>query len=116
MVNYVGAELDSIFGALSDPTRRNMIDRLSRGDLSVSQLAEPLDMSLPAVSKHLSVLQRAGLVEQHKSGRTRLCTFCPEPLKAAEDWVSRYQQFWTTALDSLNRYLTGGESSGKHND
>ena len=106
MVNYSGALLDSTFAALSDATRREILARLARrGETSVSELAAPYNMSLPAVSKHLRVLDRAGLVAKHKDGRVHRCRLRAEPMKDAAAWIEHYRQFWETQLDSLACYL-----------
>jgi len=101
------AQLDSLFGALADPTRRNMLERLAQtNDLSVGELAKPFAMTAPAISKHLRVLENAGLVVQHKEGRVRRCHLQAEPLKAVASWIDLYHTFWTDQLDSLDAYLT----------
>jgi DNA-binding transcriptional ArsR family regulator len=106
MVNYSGAPLDSTFAALSDATRRGILARLARqGETSVSELAAPYKMSLPAVSKHLRVLERAGLVARQKDGRVHRCRLRAEPMKDAAVWIEHYRQFWKSQLDSLARYL-----------
>jgi DNA-binding transcriptional ArsR family regulator len=105
MVNYP-ATLDSTFGALADPTRRAILASLMLGEASLSDLAGPYRMSLPAVMKHVRVLQRAGLISQKKIGRTRFCQLAPAPLKQAEDWIAQYRRFWESALDSLERFLS----------
>ena len=94
-------QLDDVLGALSDPTRRAMVARLREGEASVSELAEPLTMSLPAVLKHVRVLESAGLVRHRKEGRTRVCTLDPRPLAAVEDWLAPYRDFWEPRLDAL---------------
>jgi DNA-binding transcriptional ArsR family regulator len=104
------ASLDSTFGALSDPTRRAIVERLTRGEVSVGELAQPFDMSLPAISKHLTVLERAGLVERIKEGRMRRCRLVEEPMRDALQWIATYGQFWEGQLDSLERFLA--ESKG----
>lgn len=94
--------MDRIFAALSDPTRRAVLDRLAAGeDLSVSTLAAPLPMSLPAVMKHLDVLEGAGLITRSKTGRTVTCRLRPEPMEDAMAWLERYRRFWTESLDRL---------------
>jgi DNA-binding transcriptional ArsR family regulator len=98
-------ELDAIFAALSDPTRRAIVVRLSEGEASVSELAEPFDVSLPAVTKHLGVLERAGLLAHHKEGRVRRCRLVPETMRAADDWLARYRVFWDKRLDSLSTHI-----------
>lgn len=106
MVNYSPDTLNDIFSALGDPTRRAILERLaSDGDLNVTTLAEPFDMSLPAVSKHLRVLERAGLLVQEKNGRIRRCHLNAEPLKAADAWIAQYRHFWESQFDSLASYL-----------
>ncbi|MFZ1989248.1 MAG: metalloregulator ArsR/SmtB family transcription factor [Alphaproteobacteria bacterium] len=106
MVKYSEAQLDRIFSALSDSTRRGMLARLSGEEsLSVSELAAPLDMTLPAVMKHLDVLSDAGLVERNKSGRTVACTFNAAPMEQATEWLTKYQQFWTARFDRLTALL-----------
>lgn len=104
MVKYSGS-LDTTFGALADPTRRAILSTLMQGQASISELARPHRMSLPAVLKHVRVLERAGLVSQSKNGRTRFCQLAAEPLKQAEDWISCYRAFWEGTFDSLERYL-----------
>ena len=104
MVKYSGS-LDRTFGALADPTRRAILAALMLGQASISELARPHRMSLPAVLKHVRVLEQAGLVSQSKNGRTRFCQLAAEPLKQAEDWISRYRVFWEGTFDSLERFL-----------
>jgi DNA-binding transcriptional ArsR family regulator len=96
---------DRVFHALSDPTRRAMIERLSQRELTVGQLAEPLAMSLAGASKHVGVLEKAGIVARRKRGRERVCTLQPGGLLAARDWVERYSRFWTERLDALEKAL-----------
>lgn len=109
MVKY-SVSLDSTFGALADPTRRAILATLMLGQSSISELAKPHRMSLPAVMKHLRVLEQAGLLTQKKSGRTRHCQLAPEPLKSAEQWISQYRIFWEGTFDSLERYLSQEEN------
>lgn len=94
-----------VFGALSDGTRRAMVARLAEGEASVSELGEPFAMSLPAVMKHVRVLERAGLVRHRKVGRARLCTLAAEPLGEAEDWLRPYRVFWQHNLEALARHF-----------
>ena len=108
------ASLDAVFGALADPTRRSLMRRLRRGSATVSELAEPFSMSLPAVSKHLVVLRRAGLIEQRRAGREHRCRLVAAPLKKAVDWIEEYEQFWEDQLDSLQDFLN--ESHEEEND
>ncbi len=97
--------LDRTFAALADPTRRAILARLSRGETSVTELAEPFEMSLPAVSKHLKVLQRAGLIEQGREAQWRPCRLKAERLKEVADWVGDYRKFWEESFDRLDEYL-----------
>ena len=105
MVNYLSSELDATFGALADSTRRGILETLADGESSVTKLAEPFSISLPAISKHLRVLERAGLLSQEKDGRVRRCRLDAGPMKEASDWISRYQRFWEQQLDSLASFL-----------
>lgn len=109
MVKYQRS-LDATFRALADPTRRAILEALARGQASVSELAAPHRMSLPAVMKHLRVLRSAGLVSHRKRGRSRRCRLAAEPLKHAEDWLSRYRIFWEQQFASLDRYLMQEQS------
>ena len=104
MLNYQ-PPLDQVFQALADPTRRGMIARLSRGPASVSELAEPFDMSLPAVVQHLQVLEASGLVKSEKVGRVRTCRIEPKALMSAEDWLQSQRARWEARLDRLGEYL-----------
>ena len=97
--------LNLTFGALADPTRRAILDRLAEGEATVGQLASPFDVSRPAVSKHLRVLERAGLVTRSRDGRVSRCGLDASPMRDAADWVERYRQHWDDRLDSLKRYL-----------
>ena len=98
-------QLSTTFSALADPTRRAILGRLSRGEKSVTDLAKPFKMSLPAVSKHLKVLERAGLIERGREAQWRPCRLKPRPLKGAADWLEQYRQFWEERLDRLEEYL-----------
>ncbi|MBP6011188.1 MAG: helix-turn-helix transcriptional regulator [Alphaproteobacteria bacterium] len=97
--------LDRTFRALADPARRAMLDRLARGSASVSELAAPLDMSLPAVVQHLAVLEDSGLVRSSKQGRVRTCMLEPRTLRTAESWIADRRALWDGRLDALGRYL-----------
>lgn len=97
--------LSSTFAALADPTRRAILTRLSTGRHSVSELAAPFDMSLPAVSKHLKVLERAGLIERGREAQWRPCTLQATPLREASDWIGQYRRFWEESLDRMEDYL-----------
>jgi DNA-binding transcriptional ArsR family regulator len=105
MVKYADDELDAIFAALADSTRRGILESLSAGELAVSELAAPHEMSLPGFMKHLRVLEDAGLVTRTKEGRVVSCALQARPMKEASVWMSRYEKFWTEKLDSLARYL-----------
>jgi DNA-binding transcriptional ArsR family regulator len=105
MVKHQADSLDDVLGAISDPTRRLIVARLAEGRASMSELAEPLPMSLPAVMKHVGVLERAGLVAHRKEGRTRFCELRPEPLAAVDGWLDRYREFWEGQLDSLVKHF-----------
>ena len=105
MVKRVPDPLDATFGALADPTRRAIVERLTRGEASVGELADPFDISLPAISKHLSVLEKAGLVARSKEGRVRHCRLIEEPMRDAFEWIATYGSFWEGQLDSLGRFL-----------
>src|ERR1700728_68217 len=98
-------EIDVLFGALADSSRRAMVDRLTRGPASVSELARPLAMSLPAVVQHLHVLEASGLVRSQKLGRVRTCSVEPTALRTAEQWLAERRTFWEASLDRLGEYL-----------
>ena len=106
MLDYT-ADLDRVFQALADPGRRVMVERLSRGPASVSELARPLDMSLAAVLQHVQVLEASGLVRSQKTGRTRTCSINPAALRSAERWISDRRALWERRLDRLGEYLEG---------
>jgi DNA-binding transcriptional ArsR family regulator len=97
--------LTATFGALADPTRRTILARLAQGEATVNELAEPFAMTLPAVSKHLKVLERAGLISRGRSAQWRPCRLAPEPLKEATDWLDAYRRFWNDSLDQLADHL-----------
>src|ERR1700722_18480254 len=114
MVKFQDASLDLTFAALSDPTRRALVIRLAeQPDLSVSELAAPFSISLPAVMKHLDVLSDAGLVPRAKPGRVAACRLDAEPMRDAFDWLNRYEKFWSTRLDRLAAFLEEDESSSR---
>ncbi len=102
-------QLGQTFAALADPTRRAILARLAGGEASVKQLASPFGVSRPAISKHLRVLERAGLVRRTKDGRVSRCGLDARPMKEAADWVEQYRRFWEGQLDQLTRYLEGKE-------
>ena len=97
--------LSTTFSALADPTRRGILARLASGEASVTQLAEPFDISLPAVSRHLKVLADAGLIEQGREAQWRPCKLKADPLRDVADWVEHYRQFWEQSFDRLDAYL-----------
>ena len=104
MVNY-SHHLDSTFGALSDATRRAILARLASGEATVSELAEPFRISLPAISKHLRVLESAGLLRRNIDGRVHRCTLGSQPMKEAAGWIEQYRAFWESQPDALANYL-----------
>ena len=104
MVDHDG--LSTTFAALADPTRRAILERLAGGDATVGELAEPFAMTLPAISKHLSVLERAGLIAKDRDGQRRHCRITATPLKSATSWLEEYRRHWEANLDQLDAYLT----------
>lgn len=111
MLNYSSPTLDLMFHALADPTRRAMVERLSRGPAAVSELAKPLAMSLPAVVQHLQVLEASGLVRSEKVGRVRTCSIEPKALRTVEDWVAERRTSWEHKFDRLGEYLAESEGT-----
>ena len=109
-------ELSSTFAALADPTRRAILARLADGDATVNELAEPFHLKLPTVSKHLKVLQRAGLITQSRKAQWRPCRLEPAPLKDVADWVERYRRIWDERLNQLDAYLTELQAKEKSHD
>src|SRR5271163_3448093 len=106
MVKHYSEQLDRTFFALSDPTRRAIIGNLAaKGTCSVLELAQPFDMSLPAISKHLKLLENANLIAREKRGRVHHLRLCSQPMREANDWLATYSQFWKIQLDSLEDYL-----------
>jgi DNA-binding transcriptional ArsR family regulator len=113
MVNY-NERLDRTFAALVDPTRRAILARLERADgASVSELATPFAIKLPAVMKHLDVLDAAGLITRSKAGRTVTVRLSPDPMKEAMNWLRRYERFWSGSLDRLTAYVEGKEADAR---
>lgn len=104
--------LDAVFAALADPTRRAILARLANGEASVTALAEPFEMSLPAISKHLKVLERAGLIARGRSAQWRPCRLDAAPLKEAATWLEKYRQFWEQSFDRLDEYLKKLQTKG----
>ncbi len=108
VATFSDATLDRTFAALAHPTRRAILTRLAtRGSASVSDLAEPFDVSLMAISKHLKVMGEAGLIRREKDGRVRRCSFDPGSIGVASDWIEEHRKFWTQQLDSLAAFLEG---------
>jgi DNA-binding transcriptional ArsR family regulator len=105
MVEFNEPQLDAVFHALGDPTRRQMLHRLAEGEQTVGQLAEPFSMSLAAASKHIRALEGAGLISREVLGRTHVCHLNATPLRAADEWLRRYEQFWNARLDRLEALL-----------
>ena len=105
MVKYQSRSLDATFHALSDPIRRAILARLETGEASVTQLARPFRVSLPAVSKHIRVLEQAGLLARRRSGRTHSLRLVAQPLRDAAGWIEHYRRFWEDRFDALDRHL-----------
>jgi DNA-binding transcriptional ArsR family regulator len=108
--------LSTTFAALADPTRRAILERLTSGEASVKELAEPFDMTLPAVTKHLKVLQRAGLITQGRRAQWRPCRLEGKPLREVADWLEQYRRFWDESFDRLDDYLSKLQEQEKPND
>lgn len=108
--------LSLTFAALADPTRRAILGRLSRGETSVTELARPHDMSLPAISKHLRVLERSGLIERGRDAQWRPCRIKAKPLKEAVNWLEHYRRHWEESFDRLDDYLTQLQSKEKKHE
>ncbi len=106
-------QLSATFSALADPTRRAMLSRLIQGEASVQDLAKPFDMSLPAISKHLKVLEKSGLIERRSEAQWRHCSLQAKPLKEAVNWLEVYRDFWEESLDRLEEYLKEIQKKGK---
>ena len=114
MVNKEADGLSTTLHALADPTRRAILARLARGETDVGELARPFDMTLPAISKHLKVLERAGLIARGREAQRRPCRLAAEPLREVLEWVSDYRGFWEQRLDRLEAYLVkGAKRAGK---
>jgi DNA-binding transcriptional ArsR family regulator len=105
-------QLSSTFAALADPTRRAILSRLTSGEASVTELAEPFDMSLPAVTKHLKVLQRAGLIRQSREAQWRPCRLEAKPMREAAEWMEPYRRHWEQRFDRLDAYLRESSARG----
>jgi DNA-binding transcriptional ArsR family regulator len=114
MVKYLpAASLDQIFAALSDPTRRRILDLLARAELCVTDLAKPFSISLPAISKHLRVLERAGLIKRERDGRVHRLRLEAKPMRDAAAWIERYRGFWEGQFDALADYLEKQRKKGR---
>ena len=109
-------QLDATFSALADPTRRAILARLSTGEASVKELAQPFDMSLPAISKHLKVLEHAGLIARGKSAQWRPCRLEAGPLKEASDWIDQYRRFWEESFNRLDEVLRRLQADSANHD
>lgn len=115
MASFNEQHLDKTFGALADPTRRALLQRLAQGDATVNQLAEPFDISLPAISRHLKILQEAGLLERRREGKYRPCRLDGRALMAASNWITTYKQFWGGQFDRLAQFLENTEPKPNDN-
>jgi DNA-binding transcriptional ArsR family regulator len=116
MVEYSSKLLDRTFSALADPTRRRILAQLARGEECVTELARPHAMSLAAVSKHLIVLEKAGLVKRHRQGRVHSLALQAKPMQEAQAWLDRYRKFWEGNLDQFEKYLDKLQTRKKQND
>ena len=116
MVKYSISTLDQTFSALSDPTRRAILARLAQGGATVTELARPFDMSLPAVSKHLRILENAGLMMRRREGRIHHCRLAVSPLQGAAEWLEFYRVFWETRFESLADYLENTDQEDENFD
>ena len=105
--------LSDTFAALADPTRRAILARLARGETSVTELARPFDMSMPAISKHLKVLEKAGLITRSREAQSRPCRLAPGAMKDAAQWLDHYRRFWSDSLDRLDDYLRDIQNTEK---
>ena len=105
MVKYYTHSLDTIFMALADATRRAILGRLAEGECSVTELAKPFNMSLPAISKHIRTLESAGLLMRRKEGRMHRCRLAVKPMQEAGEWIENYREFWQGQFDALDKYL-----------
>ena len=106
MVNYMDVKLSSVFSALSDPTRRAMLQRLSQGEMSVADLSRPFAITKSAITKHVKILENTGLLERRIEGRTHFCKLNPLPIRQASEWIRFYEQYWNDKFDALDAYLS----------
>ncbi len=109
-------DLDQVFQALSDRTRREIITRLTEGEATLSELAEPFDLTMPGLSKHVGVLERAGIVEKRRRGRSRYCRLLPERLVVADEWIRTQTAFWNDRLDGLEAFLAASEDNADEDE
>jgi DNA-binding transcriptional ArsR family regulator len=116
MVKYSSAALDRTFAALADPTRRRILERLSHGESCVTDIAKPYRMSLPAVSKHLNVLENAGLIKRQRDGRVHRLQLQAEPMRKAQQWIEEYRRFWEQSFDRLENYLQALQAEENNGD
>lgn len=114
MPKHPAVDLDAVFSALSHPTRRAIIEHLAQGERTVTELAAPHDVSLPAISQHIRVLEDAGLLAQTKDGRLRICALEAAPLSAAFSWILRYRVFWEDLLDDIQRKVEQDQEAPRH--
>ena len=115
-MNMHTSNLDSTFAALADPTRRAILGRLALGETSVTELAEPFEMSMPAISKHLKVLERAGLIARGREAQWRPCKLQAGPLQDASVWIDEYRRFWEQSFDRLDDYLKKLQAKEKNDE
>jgi DNA-binding transcriptional ArsR family regulator len=113
MVEFDSPQLDTVFHAIGDPTRRGMLASLALGEKSIGELAEPFDMSFAGASKHVKVLEDAGLLSRRKAGRTHLCSLKAEPLAEAERWIRQWEKFWNVRLDRLQALVEADTQNRK---
>lgn len=116
MVKYSTRSLDRTFAALADPTRRRILEHLAGGDRCVTDLARPYSISLPAVSKHLRVLEKAGLIRRRRCGRLHSLKLEAQPMRQAQAWIEEYRRFWEESFDRLEEYLKQLQAKEKHDD
>ena len=116
MVKYSSGTIDATLSALSDPTRRAIIERLEITECTVLEIAKPFPISLPAISKHLKVLERAGLIERHKNGKTHIINLVAGPMKNAAEWLNHYSIFWEGQLDSFSKYVNNKNKEELQNE
>ena len=116
MVKYTSGSIDATLSALADPTRRAIIERLEFSKCSVLEIAEPFQISLPAISKHLKVLESAGLIKRQKEGTTHIIKLIAEPMKNAAEWLNHYSIFWEGQLESFSKYINNKNKENQNNE